>query len=96
MVTWQATQGALWYCSLRRGPPSIWYSVLYIQLLEIVVACGGYEGMVVRTPRCNAIVDIFSPMHCWAGGPSPADVAHPTAGCGRWIGRGSGCGSGCV
>ena len=40
--------------------------------------------MVIPTPRCDAVVDVFSPTHCWAGGLSPADVTHPTASRGRW------------
>ena len=39
-----------------------------------VVASSSSVTMVA--PCCNAIVDVFSPIHCWAGGPPPADVGH--------------------
>ena len=39
-----------------------------------VVASSSWVTMV--TPCCNAVVDVFTPIHCWAGGPPLADVGH--------------------
>ena len=70
---------------------SLW-RVLGVLHQTDVVAASSSVGVV--TPRCDAVVDVFSPTHCWAGGPSPADITHPTAGCGRYRWQSSGCGSG--
>ena len=71
-----------------RGSGSLWRVVGYLPQADVVATT---SSVLVPTPRCDAIVDVFSPMHCWAGGPSPADVTHPTAGRGRWRCQGSGC-----
>ena len=39
-----------------------------------VVAASSWVGE--EASRCNAIVYVFSPIHCWAGGPPPTDVGH--------------------
>ena len=75
-----------------RDSGSLWRVRGYLPQADVVAAS---SSMVVRTPCCNAVVDIFSTMHCWAGGPSPTDVTHPTAGQAEWRWQGSGCGSGC-
>ena len=78
---------------IARASGSLW-RVLGILHQTDVVAASSSVGVV--TPCCDAIVDVFSSTHCWAGGPSPADVTHPTASRGRWRWQGSGCGSGRV
>ena len=90
----QSIPTCLVFCAIYpiiRAGSSLW-RILGVLHQTDVVAASSSVGVV--TPCCDAFVDVFSPMHCWAGGPSPADVTHPTAGCGRW--QGSGCGSGCV
>ena len=72
---------------------SLWRVLGVLHQADVVAAS---SSVLVPTSCCDAIVYVFSPMHCWAGSPSPADVAHPTTVHGRWRGRGSGCGSGCV
>ena len=76
-----------------RGSGSLCRVVGYLPQADVVAAS---SSVLVPTPCCDAVVDIFSAMPCWAGGPSPADVTHPTAARGRWRWQGSGCGSGCV
>ena len=76
-----------------RASGSLWRVLGVLRQADVVAAS---SSVGVPTPRCDAIVDIFGPMHCWVGGPSPADVTHPTVGRGRWRWQGSGCGGGCV
>ena len=51
--------------------------------------------MLEVAPCCDAIIDVFSPIHCWTGSPPPADVGHSSMN--HWSSRrSSGWGSGCV
>ena len=68
---------------IGRGSGSLW-RVLGVLHQTDVVAASSNVGVI--TPRCDAVVDIFSPINCWAGGPPPADVTHPTASRGRVVG----------
>ena len=53
------------------------------------------SSVLVVAPCCDAVVNVFSPIHCWAGGPPPADVGHSSTS--HWSsGQGCGWGSGCV
>ena len=72
---------------------SLWRVLGVLHQADVVATS---SSVLVPTPRCDAIIDVFSSMHCWTGGPSPADVTHPTAVCGGLSGRGSECESGCV
>ena len=76
-----------WPDSARRGPRV----VLDVRCIHHTDEVAPSPRMLVVTPRCDAVVDVFSSIHCWAGGPPPADVGHsPTN---YWS---SGQSSGCV
>ena len=92
----KSTPTCLIFCAIYpiiRASGSLWRVLGILHQTDVVAAS---SSMLVPTPRCDAVVDVFSPIHCWAGSPSPADVTYPTAGCGRCRWQGSGCGSGCV
>ena len=74
------------------GSPRVVQSILHH---TDVVAASSSVGVV--TPCCDAIIDVFGPIHCWAGSPPPANVGQSSKNHGFWSGRqSSGCGSGCV
>ena len=68
-----------------RGSGSLCRVLGVLHQTDVVAAS---SSVLVPAPRCDAVVDVFSPMHCWAGGPSPADVTHSTS-CDRWRWQGS-------
>ena len=54
-------------CNSPRGVPGLLHHT------DVVAASSSVS---VVTPCCDAAVYFFSPSHCWAGGPPPADVGH--------------------
>ena len=88
----QSTPTCLIFCAIYpidRASGSLWRVVGILHQADVVAAS---SSVGVPAPCCDAVVNVFSPMHCWAGCSSPADVGHPTTG---WRGLGSGCSSWC-